>query len=79
MALRNTQYAKTGISYPTIHEWELRAKSLFDRVLWAEVHFVEATRSTSRASGLVAPIIRIPGVAQLYRGFHTRVLVLERD
>lgn len=77
VALRNTQYAKTGINYPTAREWDLRARPYFDGVRWSETHFVAATRSTSRVSGFVAPVIGLPGMARLYRALHTRVLVLE--
>lgn len=78
VALRNAQYAKTGISYPTAREWELRGGALFDEVRWAERAYVDATRPVSRVSRLVAPALRVPGAASVYRGLHTRVLVLGR-
>jgi SAM-dependent methyltransferase len=76
VALSNVQYCKTGISYPTAHEWELRARPLFARVGWDEATFVRATAPVSRASRLLAPMCRVPGAQLLYRGLHTRVLVL---
>lgn len=76
VALRNAQYAKTGISYPTAREWSLRAARLFADVRWAEAAYVEATRSVSAISRRVAPALEVPGVQRLYRGLHTRVLVL---
>lgn len=78
VALRNAQYAKTGISYPTAHEWQLRSAPLFADVRWAEAAYVKATRPVSTASRLIAPALAVPGVQWLYRGLHTRVLVLGR-
>jgi SAM-dependent methyltransferase len=76
VALANAQYCKTGISYPTAHEWELLAQPLFERVRWDEPAFVRASRPVSRLSRLFAPLLRIPGARRVYRGLHTRVLVL---
>jgi SAM-dependent methyltransferase len=78
VALHNAQYAKTGISYPTAREWVLRSEPLFANVRWAEAPYVEATQPVSRVSRLVAPAMSLPGVESLYRGLHTRVLVLGR-
>lgn len=78
VALRNVQYAKTGISYPTAHEWRLRSDPLFDDVRWAEAAYIEATTSISAVSRLVSRVIAIPGAESAYRGLHTRVLVLAR-
>lgn len=78
VALHNAQYAKTGISYPPAREWELRSAPLFADVRWAETGYIEATRSVSRISRLVAPVCALPGVEWIYRGLHTRVLVLGR-
>lgn len=78
VALHNTQYAKTGISYPTAREWELRSRALFEDVGWAEAAYVEATRPVSRISRLISPALSVPGVQWAYRGLHTRVLVLGR-
>ncbi len=78
VALANTQYCKTGISYPTAREWELRARPHFARVEWDEATFVSASRPVSRVSRLVAPLMGMPGAPSLYRGLHTRVLVLVR-
>jgi SAM-dependent methyltransferase len=78
VALTNVQYCKTGVSYPTAHEWVLRARPLFSRVGWDEAAFVRATAPVSRASRLFAPLLRIPGAQLAYRGLHTRVLVLLR-
>lgn len=78
VALHNAQYAKTGISYPTAREWELRSASLFANVEWAEAAYVEATRPVSLVSRLVAPALSLPAVQWTYRGLHTRVLVLSR-
>jgi SAM-dependent methyltransferase len=78
VALSNVQYCKTGTSYPTAHEWVLLARPLFSRVGWDEASFVRATASVSRASRLYAPLLRVPGAPAVYRGLHTRVLVLER-
>jgi SAM-dependent methyltransferase len=78
VALENVQYSKTGISYPTAHEWELRSAPLFADVGWAETAYIEATRPMSPVSRLVGPLRSLPGMARLYRGLHTRVLVLGR-
>ena len=78
VALHNAQYAKTGISYPTAREWELRSAPLFAEVGWAERPYIEATRAVSPVSRLVAPARSLPGMQWLYRGLHTRVLVLGR-
>jgi SAM-dependent methyltransferase len=78
VALANTQYAKTGISYPTQTEWELLAEPLFASVEWAERAFVEGTQPISRVSRLAAPVIGLACVEQAYRAFHTRVLVLHK-
>ena len=78
VALRNTQYAKTGISYPTAREWRLRSELLFADVRWAERAYIEATLPISTVSRLVAPLRAAPGIEALYRGLHTRVLVLAR-
>jgi SAM-dependent methyltransferase len=78
VALSNVQYCKTGISYPTAHEWQLLASPLFEKVGWAEASFVRASRPISRVSRLYAPLLRIPGAEQVYRTFHTRVLALHR-
>ena len=76
VALRNVQYAKTGISYPTAREWRLRSAMLFASVQWAEAAYVEGTRNVSPVSRLIHPLIRLPGAASAYRALHTRVLVL---
>lgn len=76
VALRNAQYAKTGISYPTAREWRLRSAPLFGEMHWAESAYIEATKPVSTVSRLVARAIDVPGVEWLYRGLHTRVLVL---
>jgi SAM-dependent methyltransferase len=77
VALRNAQYAKTGIHYTTETEWRLRAQPLFAEVQWAERAYVEATADgISRVSRLIRPIIGMPGMARAYRALHTRVLVL---
>lgn len=76
VALRNAQYAKTGINYPTAREWRLRSAALFASVQWAEAAYVEGTRDVSPVSRLVCPLVSLPGAAALYRALHTRVLVL---
>lgn len=76
VALRNVQYAKTGLSYPTAREWRLRSESLFADVRWGERAYIEATQPISTASRLVAPLRALPGIEALYRGLHTRALVL---
>lgn len=77
VALRNVQYARTGISYPAAAEWQLRAEPLFRDVQWAERPYVEATAAgISRLSRTVRPLVGLPGATRLYRGLHTRVLVL---
>ncbi|MGI8412179.1 MAG: class I SAM-dependent methyltransferase [Solirubrobacteraceae bacterium] len=76
VALRNTQYCKTGISYPTAWEWELRAGARFANVSWAERHYVDATRDVKLSSRLVAPVIHRAAVERAYRGLHVRALVL---
>jgi SAM-dependent methyltransferase len=78
VALRNAQYAKTGISYPTALEWRLRAEPLFSDVGWAERDFVRSTRGLRPVSRLLRRIIGLPGMEGLYRALHTRVLVLRR-
>lgn len=78
VALDNTQYAKTGISYPTAREWELRARPLFARVEWGERHYIRASTSISRVSRRIEPWLRFPGAERAYRGLHTRVLILHR-
>jgi SAM-dependent methyltransferase len=78
VALRNVQYAKTGISYPTALEWRLHGGASFGDVRFAEAPYIEATRAISRLSGLLAPALGVPGLVALYRALHTRVLVLAR-
>jgi SAM-dependent methyltransferase len=78
VALRNVQYAKTGVNYPTAREWTLRSTPLFAEVAWGEAAYIAASTAVSRVSRLVAPALRLPGVVWLYRGLHTRVLVLRR-
>src|SRR5439155_9731269 len=78
VALSNVKYCKTAISYPTAHEWDLRARPLFSSVGWDERSFIRATRPVSRFSRLYAPLLRVPGAERIYRGLHTRVLVLHR-
>jgi SAM-dependent methyltransferase len=78
VALRNAQYTKTGISYPTAWEWRLRSEALFGGVRWAEGPYIEATRHVSTLSRLLAPLVRMPGLPLAYRALHTRVLVLTR-
>jgi SAM-dependent methyltransferase len=75
-ALANTQYAKTGISYPTAREWELRARALFRVVEWSEPVYIRASQDVSRLSRMLAPLADAPGVQRCYRTLHTRVLVL---
>jgi SAM-dependent methyltransferase len=77
-ALANTQYAKTGINYPTATEWELRAAPLFSLVRWSERDYIRGSEGISRLSRLLAPIADVPGVQSAYRALHTRVLVLRR-
>lgn len=76
VALRNTQYAKTGINYPPAAEWRLRAGFLFGDVRWLERPFIEATADLSRVSRVVRPLAGLPGVTSAYRALHTRVLLL---
>jgi SAM-dependent methyltransferase len=78
VALRNAQYAKTGINYPTAAEWRLRARPLFRTVEWAERPFIEATARISRVSRAIRPLAALPGAPRIYRGLHTRVLLLAR-
>jgi SAM-dependent methyltransferase len=78
VALRNAQYVKTGLSYPTAWEWRLRSEALFASVGWAEGPYIEATQTISSLSRRLAPVLSIPGLAWLYRGLHTRVLVLKQ-
>jgi SAM-dependent methyltransferase len=78
VALANIQYCKTGVSYPTATEWRMRAERLFASVDWAERDFIAASTGVSRVSAALAPIAAVPAVEQLYRGLHTRVLVLGR-
>jgi SAM-dependent methyltransferase len=78
VALVNVQFCKTGVSYPTAREWTLRAEPLFEQVDWAERHFIDASTQISRVSRLLAPFSGGRLVPYLYRGFHTRVLVLGR-
>jgi SAM-dependent methyltransferase len=77
-ALANTQYAKTGISYPTATEWELRAAALFSAVEWSEPAYIRGSRHVSRLSRLLARVADAPGLQRCYRTLHTRVLVLRR-
>jgi len=78
VALANVQFCKTGISYPTATEWRMRAGRLFASVDWAERDFIAASTGVSRISGALAPVAAMPVVERLYRGLHTRVLVLRR-
>jgi SAM-dependent methyltransferase len=78
VALENVQYSKTGLSYPSVREWEMWARPLFRRVEWDEAGFIRATRGVSRVSRLFAPLLGLPGAERTFRGLHTRVLVLER-
>jgi SAM-dependent methyltransferase len=75
-ALHNAQYCKTGLSYPTAHEWELLARPLFARVGWGEASFIRASRPVSKVSRVFEPLLQAPGAESLYRAIHTRVLVL---
>jgi SAM-dependent methyltransferase len=52
VALDNVLYSKTGLSYPTAHEWELLANPLFAEVAWDERTFIRATRGVSSLSRL---------------------------
>lgn len=76
VALHNTQFCKTGANYPTAHEFELLARPLFERVTWDEATFIRASQPVSRVSRLFARLLAAPGAERLYRGIHTRVLVL---
>jgi SAM-dependent methyltransferase len=77
VALSNAQFCKTELSYPTAHEWELLARPLFEHVGWDEATFIRATEDSSRLSRLLGPLLRVPGSGRVYRGLHTRVLVLQ--
>ena len=76
VALRNKQFSKTGVSYPSALEWRLRSERLFSEVRWGERAFIEASADVSPLSRRLAPVAGVPGVAWLYRTFHVRVLVL---
>jgi SAM-dependent methyltransferase len=78
VALENVQFCKTGLSYPTATEWRMRAERLFASVDWAERDFIAASTGVSRVSAALAPVAAVPAVEHLYRGMHTRVLVLRR-
>jgi SAM-dependent methyltransferase len=78
VALSNVQYSKTGLNYPTAREWRLRGEALFDEVHWAERAYLEATETISGLSRRLKPALQVPGFERLYRGLHTRVLVLRR-
>ncbi len=77
IALRNVQFCKTGASYPTAAEWTLRASRVFDSVTWAEREFIEGSAAVSTVSRLIARYGPHPILTWLYRGMHTRVLVLQ--
>lgn len=76
VALRNTQYCKTGINYPTAREWELRAGKLFAGVSWAERYYIAATARVKLSSRALATAIDRSFVESAYRMLHLRVLVL---
>jgi SAM-dependent methyltransferase len=78
VALSNAQYSKTGINYPSAHEWVLRARPHFSKVGWDEASFIRAARPISRIARFYTPLLRIPGAELAYRSFHMRVLVLMR-
>lgn len=77
-ALWNTQFCKTGLSYPSAREWRLLAEPFFARVQWAEREFIAGSTEISRLSRLLTRAGTTPGLATAYRGLHTRVLVLQR-
>lgn len=75
-ALWNTQFCKTGLSYPSTWEWRLMAEQSFTGVQWAEREFIRASAEVSRVSRLLIRVADAPGVTAAYRGLHTRALVL---
>ncbi|MFD9219687.1 class I SAM-dependent methyltransferase [Streptomyces sp. NPDC060064] len=77
-ALRNIEYSRCGINYPTKREISQAFGRHFSQVEFVERDFVMATRNVSRASGLLAPVISWSAVESLYRGFHTRVVLARK-
>ncbi|MFE7772958.1 class I SAM-dependent methyltransferase [Streptomyces sp. NPDC057445] len=78
-AARNIEYSASGINYPTKHEISRAFGRHFSQVEFVEREFVMATRSVSRFSGALAPVISWPVVEMLYRGFHTRVVLARKS
>ncbi len=51
----------------------------FSQVEWVESEWIRATGDQSKISRIVAPYLAVPGLAALYRAFHTRALLLTRS
>jgi SAM-dependent methyltransferase len=77
-AVRNVEYSRYGINYPTKREISQAFGRHFSRVEFVERDFVIATRNVSRASRLLAPVISWSVIESLYRGFHTRVVLARK-
>lgn len=77
-AQSNARYSRTGINYPTKRQIKSAFSRHFAQVEFVEAEFVAATREVSRVSALMSPLMRLPGVEAIYRGFHTRVILARK-
>lgn len=68
----NYEYARTRINYLSGGEIDRLLSSVFGRYSYEEVAFVKWSKG--RASKLHRPMTLIPGLAWLFRQFHTRVI-----
>jgi SAM-dependent methyltransferase len=76
-ARMNWEFSRTAVNYLTRKEIEYFARQSFANVHFAEKEFVESTATSSRISRLVFLLSKaFPPVIPLYRGLHTRVLIL---
>lgn len=73
---RNLIYSERGLCYPDRDTIEGYWRNDFGSVAFAEPSFLEWTRRYSSVSRLAFPLVEaVPGFLQLYRFFHTRVVL----
>ena len=72
------RYFVTDVNYISVCQMEKLCEPYFSNLWWVEKEWVRASLSQSRASSAIRPYIDLPGVSALYRGVHTRALLLQR-
>lgn len=75
----NINYCRSGLCYPSFHELELAWSTPFDEIAFVEDSFIDASMDISRVSRWAKRLIQMPFGLDLYRFFHTRVVLARKN